>query len=107
MTQCNFYYYLFFKPFCVIPSCWLIFFPKKQHLKAIGIEKRGHRKRLLIDIEKLPQVEIPQEVPVSRFTSAGGPWEWKASLPSLSPSPLPLKYIVSGFPLTQLTAKCY
>ncbi len=42
-----------------------LIFPTKQDLKAIGIEKRGHRKRLLIEIEKLPQVEIPQEVPVS------------------------------------------
>lgn len=34
-----------------------------KHLKAIGIEKRGHRKKLLMEIEKLPQIDIPQEVP--------------------------------------------
>jgi len=41
-------------------------FPTKQNLKDIGIEKRGHRRRLQMEIEKLPQVEIAQEVPVSQ-----------------------------------------
>ena len=70
MTQCNFFNYLFFKPFVSERSSYLHvdFFFKKQHLKAIGIKNRGHRKRLLIEIEKLPQIEIPQEVPVSHFT---------------------------------------
>ena len=76
------------------------FFFNKQHLKAIGIEKRGHRKRLLIEIEKLPQVEIPQAVPVSHFRHpACGPWEWKALLPSPAPHPPPKKLSVVDVPL--------
>ena len=71
MMQCNFFNYLFLKPFVSERLSYPYadyFSPKKQQLKAIGIDKRGHRKRLLIEIEKLPQVEIPQEVPVSHFT---------------------------------------
>lgn len=34
-----------------------------RDLKAIGIDKRGHRKKLVYAIEKLPQLDIAQEVP--------------------------------------------
>ena len=44
---------------CLIRLCLVL-----KDLKAIGIEKRGHRKKLLFAIEKLPLVDIAQEVPV-------------------------------------------
>ena len=36
-----------------------------QDLLDIGIINRGHRKKLLHEIEKLPPEEMDQEVPVS------------------------------------------
>lgn len=47
-----------------VENYFVLLLCSEQHLKAIGIEKRGHRKRLLMEIEKLPQMDIPQEVPV-------------------------------------------
>ena len=36
-----------------------------QDLKNIGIDVRGHRKKLLHAIEYIPHLEIAHEVPVS------------------------------------------
>ena len=35
-----------------------------QDLRDIGITTRGHRKRLLYAIEKIPHIEMEQNVPV-------------------------------------------
>lgn len=54
---------------CLIRLCLVL-----KDLKAIGIEKRGHRKKLLFAIEKLPLVDIAQEVPV------GDPFNFETQL---------------------------
>ena len=38
---------------------------KEQELVEIGIDNRGHRKKILAEIDRLPPEEIDQDVPVS------------------------------------------
>lgn len=42
---------------------------KEQELVEIGIDNRGHRKKILNEIDRLPPEEIDQDVPVSFFSS--------------------------------------
>lgn len=39
---------------------------KEQELIDVGIANRGHRKRMLAEIERLPPEQLDQDVPVSR-----------------------------------------
>ena len=41
---------------------------KEPDLIEIGIENRGHRKKILSEINRLPPEEIDQDVPVSKYT---------------------------------------
>lgn len=54
--------------------CLIRLYVVLKDLKAIGIVKRGHRKKLLFAIEKLPLVDIAQEVPV------GNPFNFQTQL---------------------------
>ena len=44
---------------------------KEQDLVDIGIENRGHRKKILAEIESLPPEEIDPNVPVSQIPKIG------------------------------------
>lgn len=39
-----------------------------KDLQSIGIDERGHREQLVYEIEKLPKLDIAQEVPVGETT---------------------------------------
>ena len=41
---------------------------KEQELIDMGIDNRGHRKKILVEVDRLPPEEIEQDVPVSVYS---------------------------------------
>ena len=41
---------------------------KEQELIDMGIDNRGHRKKILVEVDRLPPEEIEQDVPVSLYS---------------------------------------